>query len=105
MIRRVITPSQQADGSFEVRAVAIFSDELQSRSNLNASSSASQAKSSTSNSEHTSNEVQKPSIGSRATDSSRLMKFPKELSATTFNTVLRAYYLGSYGCHDPRRMT
>uniref|UniRef100_M1C3E5 Uncharacterized protein n=1 Tax=Solanum tuberosum TaxID=4113 RepID=M1C3E5_SOLTU len=60
-----------------------FEDELQSRSNLNASSSASQAKSSTSNSEHTSNEVQKPSIGSRATDLSRLMKFPKELSATT----------------------
>lgn len=68
-------PSQQADGSFE--------DELQSRSNLNASSSASQTKSSTSNSEHTSNEVQKPSIGSRATDSARLMKFTKELSATT----------------------
>ncbi|XP_055833690.1 GTPase-activating protein GYP1 [Solanum dulcamara] len=68
-------PSQQEDGSFE--------DELQSRSNLNASSSASQTKSSTSNSEHTSNEVQKPSIGSRATDSARLMKFTKELSATT----------------------
>ncbi|KAG5575297.1 hypothetical protein H5410_055431 [Solanum commersonii] len=68
-------PSQQTDGSFE--------DELQSRSNLNASSSASQTKSSTSNSEHTSNEVQKPSIGSRATDSARLMKFTKELSATT----------------------
>ncbi|XP_049370709.1 uncharacterized protein LOC125835641 [Solanum verrucosum] len=68
-------PSQQADGSFE--------DELQSRSNLNASSSASQTKSSTSNSEHTSIEVQKPSIGSRATDSARLMKFTKELSATT----------------------
>lgn len=68
-------PSQQADGSFE--------DELQSRSNLDASSSASQTKSSTSNSEHTSNEVQKPSIGSRATDSARLMKFTKELSATT----------------------
>lgn len=62
-------PSQQADGSFE--------DEVQS------SSSASQAKSSTSNTEHTSNEVQKPSIGSRATDSARLMKFTKELSATT----------------------
>lgn len=62
-------PSQQADGSFE--------DEGQS------SSSASQAKSSTSNTEHTSNEVQKPSIGSRATDSARLMKFTKELSATT----------------------
>lgn len=68
-------PSQQADGSFE--------DDLQSRNNLNASSSASQTKSSTSNSEHTSNEVQKPSIGSRATDSARLMKFTKELSATT----------------------
>lgn len=68
-------PSQHADGSFE--------DELQSRSNLDASSSASQTKSSTSNSEHTSNEVQKPSIGSRATDSARLMKFTKELSATT----------------------
>ncbi|KAL3324036.1 hypothetical protein AABB24_038284 [Solanum stoloniferum] len=68
-------PSQQADGPFE--------DELQSRSNLNASSSASQMKSSTSNSEQTSNEVQKPSIGSRATDSARLMKFTKELSATT----------------------
>lgn len=68
-------PSQQADGSFE--------DELQSRNNLNASSSASQRKSSTSNSKHTSNEVQKPSIGSRATDSARLMKFTKELSATT----------------------
>ncbi|KAJ8531142.1 hypothetical protein K7X08_025873 [Anisodus acutangulus] len=68
-------PSQQADGSFE--------DELKSRSNPNASSSANQTKSSTSNSEHTSNEVQKPSIGSRATDSARLMKFTKELSATT----------------------
>ncbi|XP_019255942.1 PREDICTED: TBC1 domain family member 22B [Nicotiana attenuata] len=68
-------PSQQTDGSFE--------DELQKRSNLNASSSASQSKSSTSNSEHTSNEVQKPSMGSRATDSARLMKFTKELSAPT----------------------
>ncbi|XP_015059123.1 GTPase-activating protein GYP1 [Solanum pennellii] len=68
-------PSQLADGSFE--------DELQSRSNLNVSSSASQTKSSMSNSEHTSSEVQKPSIGSRATDSARLMKFTKELSATT----------------------
>ncbi|KAK4341010.1 hypothetical protein RND71_039511 [Anisodus tanguticus] len=68
-------PSQQADGSFE--------DELKSRSLPNASSSANQTKSSTSNSEHTSNEVQKPSIGSRATDSARLMKFTKELSATT----------------------
>ncbi|KAK4375055.1 hypothetical protein RND71_005732 [Anisodus tanguticus] len=76
-------PSQQADGSFEVRAVLISSDELQSRSNPDATSSASQTKSSTSNSEHTSNEVQKPSIGSRATDSARLMKFTKELSATT----------------------
>ncbi|KAM3303689.1 TBC1 domain family member 22B [Capsicum chacoense] len=68
-------PSQQSDGSVE--------DELQSRNNLNASPSASQEKSSTSNSENTSNEVQKPSIGSRATDSARLMKFTKELSATT----------------------
>lgn len=68
-------PSQRADGSFE--------DELQSRSNLNASSSASQTKSLTSNSEHSSNEVQKSSIGSRATDSARLVKFTKELSATT----------------------
>ncbi|XP_009628463.1 uncharacterized protein [Nicotiana tomentosiformis] len=68
-------PSQQTDGSFE--------DELQKRSNLNASSSASQSKSSTSNLEHTSNEVQKPSMGSRATDSARLMKFTKELSAPT----------------------
>ncbi|XP_069146854.1 uncharacterized protein [Solanum lycopersicum] len=68
-------PSQLADGSFE--------DELQSRSNLNVSSSASQTKSSISNSEHTSSEVQKSSIGSRATDSARLMKFTKELSATT----------------------
>ncbi|XP_009787598.1 uncharacterized protein LOC107759285 [Nicotiana tabacum] len=68
-------PSQQTDGSFE--------DELQKRSNLNASSSASQSKSSTSNSEHTSDEVQKPSMGSRATDSARLMKFTKELSAPT----------------------
>ncbi|KAK6775547.1 hypothetical protein RDI58_026548 [Solanum bulbocastanum] len=76
-------PSQQADGSFEVQAVLISSDELQSRSNLNASSSASQTKSSTSNSEQTSNEIQKQSIGSRATDSARLMKFTKELSATT----------------------
>ncbi|PHT34373.1 TBC1 domain family member 22B [Capsicum baccatum] len=68
-------PSQQSDGSVE--------DEMQSRNNLNASPSASQEKSSTSNSENTSNEVQKPSIGSRATDSARLMKFTKELSATT----------------------
>ncbi|KAF3619837.1 TBC1 domain family member 22B [Capsicum annuum] len=68
-------PSQQSDGSVE--------DELQSRNNLNASPSASQEKSSTSNSENTSNEVQKTSIGSRATDSARLMKFTKELSATT----------------------
>ncbi|XP_069146853.1 uncharacterized protein [Solanum lycopersicum] len=76
-------PSQLADGSFEVRAVLISNDELQSRSNLNVSSSASQTKSSISNSEHTSSEVQKSSIGSRATDSARLMKFTKELSATT----------------------
>ncbi|KAM3338300.1 TBC1 domain family member 22B [Capsicum galapagoense] len=68
-------PSQQSDGSVE--------DELQSRNNLNASPSTSHEKSSTSNSENTSNEVQKTSIGSRATDSARLMKFTKELSATT----------------------
>ncbi|PHU03086.1 TBC1 domain family member 22B [Capsicum chinense] len=68
-------PSQQSDGSVE--------DELQSRNNLNASPSTSQEKSSTSNSENTSNEVQKTSIVSRATDSARLMKFTKELSATT----------------------
>ncbi|MCE5166705.1 hypothetical protein HAX54_024573 [Datura stramonium] len=79
-------PSQRADGSFE--------DELQSRSNLNASSSASQTKSSTSNSEHSSNEVQKSSIGSRATDSARLMKFTKELSATTVILGTKIYIFG-----------
>lgn len=38
---------------------------------------------STSNSENASREVQKPTVGARATDSARLMKFTKELSGTT----------------------
>lgn len=40
-------------------------------------------KPSASNVEDTSSEVQKPTVGARATDSARIMKFRKELSGST----------------------
>ncbi|KAL7085885.1 hypothetical protein ACP275_14G305300 [Erythranthe tilingii] len=58
-------------------------DELQNRSNASASSSVNQMKSSTTGSESTSKEIHKSTMGARATDSARLMKFTKELSGPT----------------------
>nr|XP_027119752.1 TBC1 domain family member 22B [Coffea arabica] len=58
-------------------------DGLQNRSNASTTTSFSKMKLSTSNSENASREVQKPTVGARATDSARLMKFTKELSGTT----------------------
>ncbi|XP_073028958.1 uncharacterized protein [Primulina eburnea] len=55
-------------------------NELQNRNNTNASSSVSHT---TMGSETTSKEIQKSSMGARATDSARLMKFTKELSGVT----------------------
>ncbi|XP_075477727.1 uncharacterized protein LOC142518799 [Primulina tabacum] len=55
-------------------------NELQNRNNTNASSSVSHT---TLGSETTSKEIQKSSMGARATDSARLMKFTKELSGVT----------------------
>ncbi|KAL2506232.1 Ypt/Rab-GAP domain of gyp1p superfamily protein [Abeliophyllum distichum] len=58
-------------------------DEIQNRSNANASSSTDKMKASTASTENTSKEVQKTAMGARSTDSARLMKFKKELSGTT----------------------
>ncbi|KAL2506221.1 Ypt/Rab-GAP domain of gyp1p superfamily protein [Abeliophyllum distichum] len=58
-------------------------DEIQNRSNANASSSTVKMKASTASTENTSKEVQKTAMGARSTDSARLMKFKKELSGTT----------------------
>ncbi|KAL3835086.1 hypothetical protein ACJIZ3_009822 [Penstemon smallii] len=58
-------------------------DELQKRSNMNASSSVTHTKSLTTGNENTSKETQKSTMGARATDSARLMKFTKELSGPT----------------------
>ncbi|PIN24200.1 Ypt/Rab-specific GTPase-activating protein GYP1 [Handroanthus impetiginosus] len=58
-------------------------DEFQNRSSTNASSSANLMKSSTTGSESTSKEIHKSTVGARATDSARLMKFTKELSGST----------------------
>ncbi|KAI5674078.1 hypothetical protein M9H77_14442 [Catharanthus roseus] len=67
--------SEVMDGSLE--------DDHQNRSNASGSSSANKVKLSTSSLENSSKEVQKTPMGARATDSARLMKFTKELSATT----------------------
>ncbi|KAI3459802.1 hypothetical protein Pfo_016465 [Paulownia fortunei] len=57
--------------------------ELQSRNSTNASSSVNHTESSTTESESTSKEIHKSTMGARATDSARLMKFTKELSGST----------------------
>ncbi|GAA0144321.1 GTPase-activating protein [Lithospermum erythrorhizon] len=59
-----------------------FEDGFQSRSNSNASSSSSKMRT-LSNTEAMSDQVQKSTMGARAIDSARLMKFTKELSTTT----------------------
>ncbi|PIN26439.1 Ypt/Rab-specific GTPase-activating protein GYP1 [Handroanthus impetiginosus] len=58
-------------------------DEFQNRSSTNASSSVNHTKSSTTGSESTSKEIPKSTVGARATDSARLMKFTRELSGST----------------------
>ncbi|KAK6116749.1 hypothetical protein DH2020_049482 [Rehmannia glutinosa] len=58
-------------------------DELQNRSSANASSSVNHTKSSTTSTESTSKEIHKSTMGARATDSARLMKFTKELSGSS----------------------
>ncbi|XP_073124907.1 uncharacterized protein [Henckelia pumila] len=63
---------EQLEGSTE--------NELQNRNNTNASSSVSHT---AMGSETTSKEIQKSSVGARATDSARLMKFTKELSGVS----------------------
>ncbi|XP_059632949.1 GTPase-activating protein GYP1 [Cornus florida] len=68
-------PSEQMDESVE--------EEVLSRSAPNTNSAINKVNSSTSSTENTSKEVQKPTMGARATDSARLMKFAKELSGTT----------------------
>ncbi|KAA8527267.1 hypothetical protein F0562_034636 [Nyssa sinensis] len=60
-----------------------FEDEVQSRSKPNTNKAVNKLKSSMSSTENTSKEVQKSTMGARATDSARLMKFTKELSGPT----------------------
>ncbi|CDP15469.1 unnamed protein product [Coffea canephora] len=74
--------SDNDTGSSE-RVAESSQDGLQNRSNASTTTSFSKMKLSTSNSENASREVQKPTVGARATDSARLMKFTKELSGTT----------------------
>ncbi|KAK4421541.1 hypothetical protein Salat_2104700 [Sesamum alatum] len=66
---------QQEDKSTE--------DEVENRSSTIASSSVNDTKSSTTDSENTSKEVYRSTMGARATDSARQMKFTKELSGST----------------------
>ncbi|XP_019166435.1 PREDICTED: GTPase-activating protein GYP1 isoform X2 [Ipomoea nil] len=66
--------SEQMDGSFE---------EVQKRRNSESSSSVNKMKSSTPNPELKYIDIPKSPMGSRATDSARLMKFTKELSSPT----------------------
>ncbi|KAJ7980659.1 TBC1 domain family member 22B [Quillaja saponaria] len=58
-------------------------DEVRNTSLQTTTTIVNKLKVSTSNIDHTSKEVQKSSIGARATDSARLAKFTKELSGTT----------------------
>ncbi|KAI4368300.1 hypothetical protein MLD38_016874 [Melastoma candidum] len=69
-------PSDRVDRSFEEESDGSYMPRA------GAQTSSSIVKSASFNSESTSKEAQKPSIGARATDSARLMKFTKELSAT-----------------------
>lgn len=58
-------------------------EKLQNRGSANTSSSVNETKSSTMDSESSSKEIHKSSVGARSTDSARLMKFTKELSGST----------------------
>ncbi|XP_041012291.1 TBC1 domain family member 22B-like isoform X1 [Juglans microcarpa x Juglans regia] len=60
-----------------------FMEEVQGTSNANKNTNVNKLKTSTSNIENTSKEVQKSAMGARATDSARVMKFTKVLSGTT----------------------
>lgn len=66
-------PSNYMDDSVE--------KEARTRSNTHTDSDNSKLKTSTSTNESTTKEVQKSTMGARATDSARIMKFTKELSA------------------------
>ncbi|KAJ9178321.1 hypothetical protein P3X46_010215 [Hevea brasiliensis] len=57
--------------------------EAQSTSKINNNATTNKSKPTYSNSETTSKDIQKSPMGARATDSARVMKFTKELSATT----------------------
>lgn len=61
---------------------------------MNASSSANHIKSSTTGSETTSEVIHKSTMGARATDSARLVKFTKELSGQT--VILGLYSIRSF---------
>lgn len=77
------TSSSHDDMSYKEEMDGDTEDDHQNRSIANSSSSANKMKLSASKSENSIKEVQKPSLGARATDSARLMKFTKELSTTT----------------------
>lgn len=66
-------------------------EEVQSTSKPNNNAAANKLKSSISNSDITSKEVQKSTMGARATDSARVIKFTKELSGST--VILGTIYL------------
>ncbi|KAL6582276.1 hypothetical protein OROMI_006290 [Orobanche minor] len=66
---------EQADRSTE--------DEVQNRSNMYANTSVKNSSSSTMDSENVLIEIHKPTVGARATDSARIMKFTRELSGAT----------------------
>ncbi|XP_041001216.1 GTPase-activating protein GYP1-like isoform X1 [Juglans microcarpa x Juglans regia] len=71
------------DASSSDRMAKAVEEEVQSTSNPNKNINVNQLKTSTSNIENTSKEVQKSAMGARATDSARVMKFTKVLSGTT----------------------
>lgn len=58
-------------------------DDIQSKSTPSTNSTGNKSRTSTSSGEDTSKESQKSTIGARATDSARLMKFTKALSGPT----------------------
>ncbi|KAM7460938.1 hypothetical protein LguiA_029059 [Lonicera macranthoides] len=72
-----------SDAGSSERMENSIEDGVQSRSKPNTNSAVNKQNVSVSNTENTSKEVQKHTMGARATDSARIMKFTKELSGST----------------------
>ncbi|KAG2727691.1 hypothetical protein I3760_01G169900 [Carya illinoinensis] len=83
-----LSPEYERSSSFKDagssdRVTKEVEEEVQITSNANKNTNVNKLKTSTSNIENTSKEVQKSTMGARATDSTRVMKFTKVLSGTT----------------------